>query len=260
MFIFTMRAAGAIGALVLAAPATALAQQPTLQFDRGCYTEDQPMAFTGAGYSAGGQVDLLFASDLDVHGGYTTHSDATGALNGTVAVADAETMLAEDEGRETIVVTAADQARIAVNQQPPESQFGFTYFTFTRWTGLSPGRYVPGKRAAVEIYGWAFAAGKVAWFLFQKGSRTVASVKVGRLDDECGDRAARFRVPRSLKPGAYRVVLTTDRKLRDRYVWRRARVRARPSAGAASVRSMQPMTRAFGPGWVTPEQVAAALG
>ena len=238
MSTFTMRAVGAIGALALAAPATALAQQPTLQFDRGCYTEDQAMAFTGAGYTLGGQVDLLFASDLEVHGGFTSHADAAGALNGAVAVDDAEQLLADDEGREAIIVTAADQARIATNQQPPESQFGFTQFTFTRWTGFSPGRYVPGKRASVEIYGWAFAAGEVAWFLFQKGSRTVASVKVGRLDEGCGDRTARIRVPRGLKPGAYRVVLTTDRKLRDRYTWRKARVTARPSASAAAARGM----------------------
>ena len=96
----------------------------------------------------------------------------------------------------------------------------------------------------MEIYGWAFAAGEVAWFLFQKGSRTVASVKVGRLDDECGDRTARVRVPRGLKPGAYRVVLTTDRKLRDRYTWSKARVTARRSAGAAAARGIQPMSRA----------------
>ena len=44
--------------------------------------------------------------------------------------------------------------------------------------------------------------------------------------------------PRGLKPGAYRVVLTTDRKLRDRYTWRKARVTARPSASAAAARGM----------------------
>jgi hypothetical protein len=238
MSTFTMRAVGAIGALALTAPAAALAQQPTLQFDRGCYTEDQAMAFTGASYTPGGQVDLLFASDFEVRGGYTTHADAAGALNGTVVVDDAEQLLPEDEGRETIIVTANDQTRIAANQQPPESQFGFSQFTFTRWEGFSPGRYVPGKRASVAIYGWAFATGKVAWLLFQKGSRTVKSVKVGRLDHECGDRTARITVPRGLKPGAYRVVLTIDRKLRDRYTWRKARVTARRSASATAARGM----------------------
>ena len=238
MSIFTMRAVGAIGALALAAPAAALAQQPTLQFDRGCYTEDQPMVFTGAGYTLGGQVDLLFASDFQPRAGYSTNADAVGTLNGTVVVGEADQLLPEDEGRQTISVTSNDQTRIAANQQPPESQFGVSQFTFTRWEGFSPGRYVPGKRASVTIYGWAFATGKVAWLLFQKGSRTVKSVNVGRLDDECGDRTAKVRVPRGLKPGAYRVVLTTDRKLRDRYTWIKARVTARRPASAAAARSM----------------------
>jgi hypothetical protein len=235
---FTIRTVGAIGALALAAPAAAAAQQPTLQLDRGCYTDGQEMAFTGAGYTPGGQVDLLFASNFEVRGGYTTLADAGGALNGTVAVDDADQLLPEDEDRETILVTSNDQTRIAANQQPPESQFGVSQFTFTRWEGFSPGRYVPGKRVSVEIFGWAFATGKVAWLLFQKGSRTVKSVKVGRLDDACGDRTAKVRVPRDLTPGAYRVVLTTDRKLRDRYTWIKARVTARRPASAAAARSM----------------------
>jgi hypothetical protein len=238
MSTFTMRTVGAIGALALAAPAAAAAQQPTLQLDRGCYTDGQEMGFTGAGYTPGGPVDLLFVSDLEVRGGFTTHADAAGALNGTGAVADADELLPEDEGRETILVTSNDQTRIAANQQPPESQFGVSQFTFTRWQGFSPGRFVPGRRASVQIFGWAFATGKVAWLLFQKGSRTVKSVKVGRLDAECGDRTARITVPRGLKPGAYRVVLTTDRKLRDRYTWRRARVTARRPASAAVARGM----------------------
>jgi hypothetical protein len=238
MSTFTIGAFGAIGALALAAPSAALAQQPTLQFDRGCYTEDQDMTFTGAGYTPGGQVDLIFAKPLEPRAGYTTFADAAGALNGSTFADAAERLLTEDEDRATIFITSNDQTRIAANQQPPELQFGVSQFTFTRWQGFSPGRYVPGRQASVKIYGWAFATGKVAWLLFQKGSRTVKSVKVGRLDDECGDRTAKVRVPRGLKPGAYRVVLTTDRKLRDRYTWRRARVTGRRPASAVAARSM----------------------
>jgi hypothetical protein len=239
-----LRTVGVIAALGLTAPSAALAQQPTLQFDRGCYTDGQEMVFTGAGYTPGGQVDLLFASDFQPRAGFSTHADAAGALNGVTGVDDPAMLLGEDDDRETVFVTAADLVRIQADQQPPESQFGFSQFTFTQWGGFSPGRYVPGKRATVGIYGWAFAAGKVAWFLFQKRSRTVASVSVGRLDDECGDRTARIRVPRGLKPGTYRVVLTIDRKLRDRYTWRKARVTARRPASAAAARDMRSMSRA----------------
>ena len=241
---FMIRAAGALGALALAAPSAALAQQPTLQFDRGCYTDGQEMVFTGAGYTPGGQVDLIFVSDSQPGIGFSAYADAAGALNGATGVDVPEMLLGEDDDRDTVAVGAGDVTRIQANQQPPESQVGFSQFTFTQWQGFSPGRYVPGRRTRVEIYGWAFAAGKVAWFLFRKGSRTVASVKVGRLDDECGDRTARIRVPRGLKPGAYRVVLTTDRKLRDRYTWRKARVSARRRASASAARGMHAMSRA----------------
>jgi hypothetical protein len=240
---FTIRAVGVIGALALAAPSAALAQQPALQFDRGCYTEGQDMGFTGAGYTPGGQVDLVFVDDMQPRGGYTTYADAAGALTGSTFVGDADMLVPEDEGRDTIFVSANDRTRIDGNLPPPESWFGFSQFTFTHWAGFSPGRYVPGKRATVGIYGWAFAAGEVAWFLFQKGSRTVKSVKAGRLDDECGDLTARIRVPRGLKAGAYRVVLTIDRKLGDRYTWRKARVTARRPGAASAARAMRPMHR-----------------
>ena len=42
-------------------PAVAHAQ-PTLQFDRACYAEQQEIRFTGTGYTPGGQVDVVFAT------------------------------------------------------------------------------------------------------------------------------------------------------------------------------------------------------
>jgi hypothetical protein len=235
-------------ALVLAAsvaaltvPAAAQAQHPTLQFDRPCYTEQQDMRFTGADYTPGGQVDLLFAQADAPRGIFTTHADVAGAINGVTGVGTADQLLEHHEDRDTIFVSANDRTRIDSDQQPPESQFGFTQFLFTRWEGFSPGRYVPGQRATVEIYGWAFAAGDKAWFLFRKGSATRASVKVGRLDAVCGDLKAKIKVPRTLKPGAYRVVLTTDRKLHGPYTWRKARVTAGGSA-AATADTMESMS------------------
>jgi hypothetical protein len=231
-------------AAALIAPAVAQAQQPTLQFDRACYTERQDMHFTGAGYTPGGQVDLWFSRPKELLGSYSTVADSAGALDGVTGVDSADQFLERDEGRAMIGVSANDRTRIDANQQPPESQFGAAMFTFTRWEGFSPGRYVPGARATVEVYGWAFATGETAWFLFRKGSRTVASVRVGRLDEECGDRTARIRVPRSLKPGAYRVVLTTDRKLRGPYTWRKARVTGRRAGASSAIaaRAMLPVT------------------
>jgi len=46
-------ALAATGALLAGPPAIAQAPQPTLQFDQPCYTAQQPMGFTGAGYTPG---------------------------------------------------------------------------------------------------------------------------------------------------------------------------------------------------------------
>ena len=250
-FALDARRAAALGSLLAVAVgphAVAQQSQPTLQFDRSCYTEQMQMNFTGAGYTPSGEVNLLFARPMDPRGMYQTRADATGSLNDYVVFPDANILLRPKEERELLFVTANDRTRIEANQQPPESQYGVAQFTFTRWEGFSPGRYAPGKRAAVELYGWAFAAGKTAWLQFRKGSRRVASVKVGRLDTECGDRKARVRVPRSLKAGRYRVVLSTERRtLSDNYTWRNGRVTATRSAASAASAPPRSMARASTP-------------
>jgi hypothetical protein len=207
----------------LAPAAAAQTPPPTLQFDRECYTEDQQMAFSGTGYTPGGRVDLWFNRIGGVLGTFETTADGAGAI-GDYVIADAERMLRDDEDRETRFVSANDRTRIDQGA-PQESGFGAASFTFTRWMGFSPGRYVPGRKAAVEIYGWAFAEGEPAYFLFRRGRRTVASVSLGTIGGPCGDLKARVKVPRKLKAGAYKVWLSTDaRRPSDRSTWRTARV------------------------------------
>ncbi len=212
---------------------TAAAQSPpTLQWDRPCYAEDQRMVFSGTGYTPGGPVDLLFSRPGTVLGNYETTADAAGAIGDYVMATDAQ-MLRKDERRETRFVTANDRTRIDQGA-PPESQFGAASFTYTRWAGFSPGRYVPGRKVKVEAYGWAFSAGEPLYFLFQKGRRTKASVKAGTLSASCGDLVARVRVPGKLKAGRYRLVLSTSKRgPSDLYTWRTGRV-VKGSAAAAS--------------------------
>jgi len=212
---------------------TAAAQsQPTLQWDRPCYAEDQRMVFSGTGYTPGGPVDLVFSRPGTVMGTYGTAADAAGAIGDYVTATEAQ-VFDDDERRATVFATANDRTRIEQNA-PPESQFAAAPFTFTRWAGYSPGRYVPGRRVEVEAYGWAFSAGKPLYFLFRKGKTTAASVKAGTLSETCGDLVARVRVPRKLKAGRYRLVLSTSkRKPSGLYTWRSGRV-VRSSAAAAS--------------------------
>lgn len=238
-------ALAATGALMTGPAALAQAPQPTLQFDRACYTENQPMHFTGAGYTPGGEVNLLFARPMDVRGMFATHATPGGAVDDITGFAGVDTALSRGQDREDLFVTATDRTRADAGQQPFESQFGVTHITFTDWGGYSPGRYVPGKRVAVEAFGWAFATSETTWLLFRKGARTVASVKVGRLDAVCGDRKAKVRVPKKLKPGAYKIVLSTDRaRPSERYTWRRGRVPVGRAAASAAAGGSRAMSRA----------------
>ena len=216
----------ALAAAAALAPATASAQQPTLQWDRACYTDDQRMSFTGTGFTPGGEVGIAFAHLGSPFGTYPARADAAGAVADYV-LATSDQMLDSDEERQNVVATATDGT-------VPERSVG-SKFTFTRWMGFSPGRYVPGRRAKVEIYGWAFAEGRTAYFLFRQGRRTVASVKAGTIEGPCGDLVARVKVPRRLRAGAYKVWLSTSRRgPSSRSTWRRARVVRKPSASASA--------------------------
>ena len=214
--------------------------QPTLQFDGSCFTEGQAIPYSGASYTPDGEVDLLLGIVGSVRGSVTAHADASGALSGWFEIDQADDVLRPHEEREAFWATANDRTRIDAGE-PDESQFGAGQFTFTRWEASAQGRFTPGKRTTVQMYGWAFATGKPAWLLFRKGSRTVASIPVGHLDNECGDLKAKVKVPRRLKLGRYRVVLTADRTLQGAYMWRSARVTrgARAAAAASGSRAMK---------------------
>jgi hypothetical protein len=218
--------------VALAPAAAAQAPPPSLTWDRGCYTEDQPMSFSGTGYTPSAPVDVVFSRSATVLGTYEATADAAGAV-GDYVLAKEDDILAAEQEREPIEASANDRTR-AGQGEPPQATTAAGTFTFTRWMGFSPGRYVPGRRAAVEIYGWAFAEGRTAYFLFRKGRRTVASVKLGTIAGPCGDLEARPKVPRKLKAGAYKVWLSTDPgKPSARSTWRTARVTRKTSAALA---------------------------
>ena len=56
-----MRVRYTLGAVIAAAILPASAQAaPTLQTDKPCYTPDEPITFTGNGYTPGGEVGFFF--------------------------------------------------------------------------------------------------------------------------------------------------------------------------------------------------------
>ncbi len=230
----------AVAAAAAVAPAaSAQTPQPTIAFDRPCYTAEQALVFTGSGYTPSGPVDLLFSLPGEPRASFSGDADPSGGIAGRLGVKE-DTLLADDEDRRDFAVTATDRTRADAGAQPPESQFGATLMTFTRWAGFSPGRYAPGRKVEVEAYGWAFAAGKPLYFLFQMGRTTVASVRAGRLSAGCGDLVARVRVPKKLRTGAYRLVLATQRRTPSGlYTWRKGRVTKRAGASAAAAVAMR---------------------
>ena len=224
--------------VALAPAAAAQSPPPTLQWDRECYTADQPMTFTGTGFTPAGRVDLLFSRPGFVFGSFETTADAAGAISGYV-MAEEDQLLGSGEDRALRVATANDRTRIDQGTDPG-AQSAPSSFTFTRWMGFSPGRYVPGRKALVEIYGWAFAERRTAYFLFRKGSRTAASVRLGTIAGPCGDLKKRIMVPRKLRGGAYKVFLSTSAaRPSSRGTWRTARVTRGASASAARSRPMR---------------------
>ena len=217
---------------VLAPTAAAQAPAPTLAWDRGCYAENQPMTFSGAGYTPGGPVLFLFSRIGTVLGSYETTADGNGAIDGKV-MAKEDDVLPSGKDRELIGASANDRTRTDQGESP-QSTIALATFTFTRWWGASPGRLVPGRKSWAEAYGWAFAEGQTAYFLFRKRNRTVAAVRLGTLGGPCGDLEKRFTVPRKLSPGAYKVFLSTvAARPSDRGTWRNVRVVRKLSAAAA---------------------------
>ena len=233
--------------VALAPAAAAQVPPPTLQWDRSCYTEYQPMAFTGTGFTPGGAVDLLLSKPGVVLGSFETNADANGAISGAPS-AVADQLLDQQEARAERFVTANDRTRIQQNAEP-QAQFAASSFTFTRWAGFSPGRLTTGRKTWAEAYGWAFAEGQPVYYLFRKGSRTAASVKLGTLAGPCGDLEKRFTVPRKLAPGTYKVFLSTEAaRPSARGTWRKVRVvrggaSPRRAIGRASANGATRMTR-----------------
>ena len=185
------------------------------QFDRACYAE-RPVRWPSPapGYTPGGEVELLVSDARPVacSGRSQTTADAAGAISGSPAVAGGATCSPTARTARCLGVTANDRTRIDQGAEPA-SQFGRVASSRSRAGSASrPAATSPGRKAAVETYGWAFAAGQAAVL--------PASARAGRSPrsapaPERGTAAtsiARIKVPRKLRPGAYRLVLSTERR------------------------------------------------
>ena len=133
------------------------------------YTAEQPLAFTGAGYTPSGPVvQLVFSVPGEPRAAFTGAADPAGGISGQLGART--TLLKQDEDRRELCRhsrTTRRGRRRARSRRSPSS--AAAQLTFTRWEGFSPGRFVPGRMVEVEAYGWAFAAGKHALLPLPEG-------------------------------------------------------------------------------------------
>jgi hypothetical protein len=219
--------AALVAALAATMPAAAWAQgAPTLTFDKPCYAKDDPMEYSGTGYTPGGEINFLFSSlSNQSTGSYDTHADAAGAIAGTIAAPSDDDVLADGDTSGTMGATANDRTRIDQGA-PAEQQFAGTAFRLTRWDVdvERPGGSAPKARKPMRVtaYGFTRVIGKPLYLQYRRGSKLLRAVKLGRLRGECGDltRTLPRGLPRGLRPGRYTLVFTTSpRSAHGERVW-----------------------------------------
>ena len=225
--------AAVVAALAAIMPAAAWAQAgPTLTLDKPCYAEGDPMKYAGTGYTPGGEVNFLFSSlSNQASGTYDTRADAAGAIAGTVKAPREDDFLADSDLSGTMGATANDRTRIDQGA-PVEQQFAGTSVRFTRWdVGVErPDGRAPkaAKPMRVMAYGYTQAIGQTLYLQYRRGGRRLATTRLGRLGDACGNltRTLRRGLPRGLRPGRYTLMFTTSpRGLNGERVWFRQRLR-----------------------------------
>jgi hypothetical protein len=209
--------AALVAAFLAIVPAAARAQDgPNLTFDKPCYAEGDPMAYSGAGFTPGGEVNFLFSTLSSSRvGSFDTQADAVGAIAGTIDAPD-ETMFLDDDERSAMMAAAATDKTRADQGAPPDQQFAAALFRLTRWN-VEVNRTRARKPMRVDAYGFTRAVGETLYVQYRKHGKVLKAVKLGRLADECGDRKKTLRrgLPRGLRPGRYTLMFTTSPRRGD---------------------------------------------
>jgi hypothetical protein len=213
-----MKAQALIVAAALASPASAAAL-PTVKADLPCYSPGQPVTLTGAGYTPGGQVALMFQlagarGNNIVAPKNPLTADPAGGINAAIPAPD---LASDNDLRETVTLTANDQAKIGPTGPigTPEESFAATRFLLTdvsvrvvAWYG---GRANPRAQTTFKVYGWE-PLHKVYAHYFLKGKR-LKTVELGSVSGPCGDLSRTLRqFPfRPVPPGRYTIRFSPTR-------------------------------------------------
>ena len=203
-----------IGAVLAGAvPASAQSPSPTFTFDVPCASPASGLAFSGTGYTPGGEVALLFVREGRIES-FATRADAAGAIAGRVGVPDPDEFLDDDEFAGEVSATANDQARMEQGA-PLESQFAPAEFRLSRFEVYAPQSPRPGRRVRFRAAGFVGEAGRPLYLHYRRGGRTLATVRLGKLRGPCGDLTKTVRAfPfHPVRAGAYKLVFTTAKRV-----------------------------------------------
>jgi hypothetical protein len=193
-----MKAQALVAAAALAVPSTAAAA-PTLKADLPCYYPGQPVALSGAGYTPVGDVGLMFQLN-GAHGNNIVapksplKADAAGGISSAVPAPD---LASDNDLRETVTLTANDQAKLGPNGPigPPEETFATTQFLLTA-IGVRVGPWFSGHAnpralTTFKVVGWE-PYRKIYAHYFLNGKR-LKTVEIGTVSGPCGDLTKKLR-------------------------------------------------------------------
>jgi hypothetical protein len=219
-----IHAVAALATAALAAPVAGAAAAPTLQTDRPCYTPNEDITFTGAGYSPSGNVNLFlqlqgkFGSNL-LFSKAPAVADAAGAFSKVLTAPD---LASSDDTQEKLFVSANDEARLQSGPETPDS-FAAAQTLLSAWdVAVDPwDQKSVDPRKTVQFRAYGFAPGKRLFAHYVLNGTRVATAFVGNLTGPCGDLKKRMReFPfRPVKPGTYAVYFQASRVFDKRVAW-----------------------------------------
>jgi hypothetical protein len=219
--------AAALLATVSLTTTTTAAARPSLTTDRACYSEGEPVGFSGQGFTPGAPIGFFFASS-GMLGQATTTADATGAFEFLLRAPRLKDFDAEPPAFD-LSVTANDQTKFGPDGTiigPPEDSVAAAQIRISEWTidvsqwNSSHASARPGQLVRLSTHGWT-SAGETLYVHYLRGGKAIRSAKVGALKPPCGDLTKTITTFSSaqLKPGTYSVRFSTSAKWSGKDAW-----------------------------------------
>jgi hypothetical protein len=196
------RLAGAALIVLAAAPATASAA--TLQFDRQCYTRNQPVRVSGTGYQPN-QAQTIFLGRTALG---TLNSDGAGSIAGRFP--------APAPSRRVTAVRTYNVTASASSTGSPVAARAILQVVHTN-IGVVPPFITPGF---VTYKALGFTYSRSLYVHYLRGTRHLRTKLIGTLSGPCGSLTKKVRMFlfRPVKPGSYTLVFDNSARYSATYL------------------------------------------